>query len=234
MANNFTLTLDTIGPASPTLQIDANAAFSTDFLVDLTIGTADGNTTGYTMKIWGDLDLAQAKTDGLVGGAATATNESDALWITFTTSRQVRVTAGDGTKTLYLKIRDDVYNVSAQASDSITVDSTAPVVTITGPDVSKISKQTGKRTSTFSFTVNDVFEEFKVKVVSSTGAAHTTGTQIGTANGSTNMSGTAGGYAASTPITCSIDGADLEAASAGDGSKIIKVFVRDAAGNWSV
>jgi hypothetical protein len=234
VANNFPLTLDTIGPASPSLQIDANAAYSTDLLLDLTIGTADAPTTGYTMKIWGDLDLAQAKTDGLVGAGATTTTEADALWITFTTSKQVKATAGDGTKTISGRLRDDVYNTSAVVSDTITVDSTAPVVTITGPDVSKISKQTGKRTSTFSFTVDGVFEEYKVKVVSSTGASHTTGTQVGTANGSTNMSGTAGGYAGGTPITCSIDGADLEAASAGDGAKTIKVFVRDAANNWSV
>ncbi|MFP3491037.1 hypothetical protein R0K20_25995, partial [Staphylococcus sp. SIMBA_130] len=73
----------------------------------------------------------------------------------------------------------------------------------------------------------------KVKVVTSQGATHDTGTQIGTANGSTNMSGT-GTWANGAVVDATITGADLEAASAGDGSKTIKVFVKDDAGNWSV
>ena len=56
---------------------------------------------------------------------------------------------------------------------------------------------------------------------------------IGTANGSTNMSAT-GEFADAEAINCTITGADLEAASAGDGEKVIKVFVRHAAGTWSV
>jgi hypothetical protein len=107
-------------------------------------------------------------------------------------------------------------------------------VTISGPDVSKISKIAGKNVASFSFSVDTIFDEFKVKVVSSTGASHDTGTLIPTAGGSTNMSGNEGNYPAATPINCQITGTDLEAASAGDGQKIIKVFVKDQAGNWSV
>ncbi len=47
------------------------------------------------------------------------------------------------------------------------------------------------------------------------------------------MSGSTGGYPASTNRTASVKGADLEAASAGDGNKIIKVFVQESSGNWS-
>lgn len=62
---------------------------------------------------------------------------------------------------------------------------------------------------------------------------HDAGTLIGTANGSTNMTAT-GTFKASTAISCKIYGKDLEAASSGDGEKIIKVFVKNAHGTWSV
>lgn len=225
MANNFTLTLDTTGPANPSISLDGGATYATDQLVTASISTSDGTTSGYQMKIWGAVDTAYD----------TAVQDTEALssWITYATSKQVKLAAGDGSKTINVKIRDDVYNQSGIASDSIQLDTTRPVVTISGPDVSKISEITGKDQSAFSFTSDQIFDEYKVKVVSSTGAAHDTGTTIGTANGSSNMTGATGGYAAGTAINCSIDGSDLKAASAGDGAKIIKVFVKDQAGLWS-
>ncbi|MFC3883744.1 hypothetical protein ACFOU2_09625 [Bacillus songklensis] len=226
MPSYFTLTLDTTGPANPSLSINAGATYATAQLVDLAIGTSDGATTGYQMKIWGDVDTAY--------DTNVQATEAASSWITFSTSKQVKLSAGDGAKTINVKIRDDVFNESAQASDSINLDTTRPVVTISGPDVAKISEVSGKDAASFSFTVDSAFVEYKVKVVSSSGSAENTGTQIGTTNGSTNMSGTAGNYAASTAINCTIDASDLKAASAGDGAKVIKVFVKDAAGNWSV
>lgn len=225
MANFFNLTLDTTGPSNPTVSIEANASYATQQLVNLTIGTGDAITTGYQMKIWGNVDTTYD----------TSVKDTEVLsqWITYATTKQVKLLTGDGTKTIYLKIRDDVYNESAQASDSITLDTTRPVVTISGPDVTKISEQSGKDVASFSFTVDQAFVEYKIKVVASSGSAENTGIQIPTTAGSTNMNGTAGNYAASTAINCTIKGTDLETASAGDGSKVIKVFVKDAAGNWS-
>lgn len=225
MANWFNLILDTLGPQDPSVSINSGDAYTNDQLVTLSIGTSDSDKTGYQMKIWGDVDTAYDTNIQATEGTST--------WITFATSKQVKLSTGDGTKTVYVKLRDDVWNESAQASDSITLDTTVPVVTITGPDVSKISKVASKDTAAFSFSVDQTFVEYKVKVVPSTSSLHTAGTQIPIAAGSTNMSGT-GSFAASTPISCTIKGADLETASAGDGTKTIKVFVRDAAGNWSV
>lgn len=234
MANYFNLVLDTTGPANPSISINGGAYYSTADLVDLTIGTGDGNTSGYQMKIWGDVDLAN---DNNIQDT-----EANSTWITYSTSKQVKLSSADGQKTLNLKLRDDVHNESAQVSDSIIKDTTLPVVTISGPDVSKISKITGKNESSFSFQADSEFEEYKVKVVSSTGASHDTGTLIPTTNGSSNMSEVfvsdgamedSAGHPANDPITCVINGADLELASAGDGNKIIKVFVKDDAGNWS-
>lgn len=232
MANYFNLTLDTVAPVSPSLVLAGGVGVINTQLITATIGTTDKSTTGYTMKIWGSLDLAQAKSDGLVSSSAEDTTEQSAQWVTFASSKQLKLAAGDGPKTIYLKLRDDVYNISAQVSKSITLDTAAPIITITGPDVTKISKQSGKNICTFSFTADCDITEYKVKVVTSASASHTTGVTIGTANGSTNMVGT--DVKADKAVTCTINGADLELASSGDGAKIIKVFAKDAAGNWSV
>lgn len=234
MANYFNLILDTTGPSNPSIIINGGAYYSTADLVDLTINTGDGSTSGYQMKVWGDVDLAN--------DSNIQDTEANSTWITFATSKQVKLSAGDGQKTINLRIRDEVYNESALVSDSIIKDTTLPVVTISGPDVSKISKINGKNECSFSFQADSEFEEYKVKAVSSTGASHDTGTLIPTTAGSTNMSGSfdadgalgdSNGHSANDPITCVINGADLETANAGDGTKIIKVFVRDDAGNWS-
>ena len=143
------------------------------------------------------------------------------------------LTTGDGTKTVYVKFKDDVGNVSAAASATTVLDTTAPVVTIVGPDVSTISKVAGYNVSAFSFSADEAFVEWTVRVVPSADSTHTAGTEIPNTGGSTNMHGTTT-TAASTAISCSIYGADLETASSGDGAKIVKVFVKDADGNWSV
>lgn len=235
MANFFTVTLDLTGPANPSISLNGGAQYATAVLIDATIGTSDGATAGYQMKLWGDIDLAWAKTNGIVGAAATAVDQASALWINYATTKQLQLAATDGNKTVNCIIRDDVYNVSAQVSDSITLDTTRPTVTITGPDVTKISKQSGKDTVSFSFTSDTDFKAYKVMYVAASGSAHDTGTnvQIPVAGGSTNMQGT-GTFTSATVIDCTIKGADLETAKSGDGAKIIKVFVQDQAGNWSI
>lgn len=225
MASYFTLTLDTTGPASPSILLDGGAEYATAQLVTATIGTADIPTTGYQMKIWGDVDTTH--------NASIQDTEVASAWISYATSQQVKLSSGDGSKTVYLKIRDDVYNESAQASDTIILDMTLPVVTVSNVSATKISKVSGKDEMTFQFSSDSIFDEYKVKVVATSGAANGTGTQIGTTNGSANVSGSTGNYPAATPITVTINGADLEVASGGDGAKIIKVFVKDDAGNWS-
>lgn len=203
-------------------------------IIDATVSTSDSDTTGYQMKFWGDLDLTWAQANGVIASDATTTIETDALWMTYDTSKQLKVSDGDASKTIYMKIRDDVHNESDQASDSINLDTSLPTVTITGPDVSTISEQPGKNVAAFSFQVDVDFSEYVVKVVNSTGADHTTGAEIGTIYGSTNMSGT-GTFVSGNVINAQIMGHDLEIASPSDGSKIVKVFARESTtGNWSV
>lgn len=218
MASYFNLTLDTTAPSGLSLSINDGAMYATSTAVKLTISINDEITTGYQMKIWG------------IDGVA---EEASASWETFSKVKNVNLTAGDGLKTVSIKVRDEVGNETSIVTDSITLDTTVPVVTITGPDKAKISKVSGFNKSIFSFMSDVEFSEYKVCVVPQTNSTQGAGTLIPTDGGSSNTSGSEGNYTADTPITVTLMGADLEAASSGDGVKIVKVFVKTAAGLWS-
>ena len=220
MASYFNLTLDTTAPAGVTLQINSGALYATSRPVTLTIGVSDEQTTGYQMKVWGDIDGAS--------------EEGAASWETFATEKSVTLTTGDGLKTVHVKIRDDVGNESADVTDTITLNTAVPVVTVTGPDKSRISKVSGFDTSIINFTSDVAFDEYKVCVVTANSSTQDSGMTIGSTHGSINTSGTSGDYPASENIQVTIKAADLEAASSGDGTKIVKVFVKTEAGIWSV
>lgn len=218
MASFFNLTLDTLAPSGLSLLINGGAQYSTTNEVSLSISVNDESKNGYQMKIWG------------IKGAET---ESAATWETYSETKSVELITGDGLKTVYIKVRDDVYNETSAVSASITLNTAVPSITISGPDVNRISKVEPKNVAIFSFISDVDFVEFKVKVVPSTVSLQDAGTQIPSENGSINMSGT-GTYKSGEAIQCKIYGGDLESASSGDGSKIIKVFVKNAAGTWSV
>ena len=221
MASYFNLTLDTIAPSGLVLTINGGVSTVTSTSATLGISVSDGNTSGYSMLIYGDVG------SGLTEGTAT--------WEAFSATKTITLKSGDGSKTIKAKVKDDVGNVSTEATVIVLLDTTVPVVNIVaGPDYSKISTVADHDTATFSFEANEAFVEYKVKVVASGSAAHTTGTQIGTTNGSTNMSGS-GSFSASTPIQCVITGADLSTAVSGvNQAHVVKVFVKDTSGLWSV
>ena len=219
MASYFNLTLDTLAPSGLTLSINDDALYTTSTTVTLQIGLSDGATSGYQMKIWG------------ISGAD---SESAANWETYASTKSVTLTSGDGLKTVHLKVRDDVGNESAEVTDNITLNTAVPVVTVTGPDKTRISKVSGFNQSIINFTADVVFSEYKVCVVPASNSTQDAGTVIPTTGGSINTSGQAGNYPASTNIQVTITGTDLETVSPGDGAKIVKVFVKNAAGTWSV
>lgn len=210
MASYFNLTLDTLAPQGLTIKLNNGSQYTTSKAVQLAINVTDESTDGYQMKVWG--------IDGIA-------KESDAVWETLANVKDITLPTGDGLKTVYVKVRDDVYNETAVTSTSITLDTSVPAVTIIGPDVSRISKTSPKDVATFSFTSDVAFTEYKIKVVPSKSSLHDAGTLIGTANGSTNMTAT-GTFKASTAISCKIYGKDLEAASSGDGEKSSKYSLR--------
>lgn len=216
MASYFNLTLDTTAPSSCSISLPAR--------VNSVNTTATLAATGATyMKLYGDICAT-------AGGSAI--EEADASWVAYSASASIILTSTDATKTVYVKFKDDVGNTTSAYSATTILDTAGPTVTIVGPDVAKISKVSGYNVSTFSFSVDEAFNEWTVRVVPSVSSEHTAGTQIPTTGGSTNMSGNTQ-TAASTAVSCTIYGADLETASSGDGTKIIKVFAKDLNGNWS-
>lgn len=220
MAAFFNLTLDTIAPQSCSIVINGGAARTDNKNVTLAIATGDTNTSGYTMKVYGDIVGSPTK--------------EDATWEAFAADKSVQLTDGDGKKTIYVVIRDDVWNEAAAVSDFIELDTTAATITISGPDVSKISEVPQKNVCTFSFTVTEAFSEYKVMVVETESAAHTAGVQIPTSAGSTNTSGT-GNFEANKAINVTINATDFKTAKDGaNGVGIVKVFVKDLVGHWSI
>ena len=220
MAAFFNLTLDTLAPQGVTLSINAGAIYTSNKAVTLAIGCSDVSTAGYSMKIWGS-----------VTGAAT---EEDAKWENYSASKTVTLTDGDGLKTIYVKVRDNVWNEADPVSATITLNTSIPVVTIVGPDVSIVSEVAGKNTAKFNFTANAIFDEYKVGVVPATNSTVSDVTVIGTSGGSANTSGSDGNYPADTNIEVTINGTDLKTAAGGaDGTYIIKAFVKNQAGTWS-
>lgn len=225
MAAHFNLTLDTTAPGGVSISLAAGATHTATRAITATISTSDTPTTNYQMKVWGDVDTGV--------NANIQTTEGASAWITYNTSQAVTLATGDGVKTVNVKVRDDVYNESTGAADTITLDTSVPVITITGPDVSKISKVTGKSVSAFSFSPDVALSAYKVKVVPSSASLENAGTLIPTTAGSTNMSG--GAVASGASVSCQINGTDLETADSGDGAKVIKVFGQESgSGNWSV
>jgi hypothetical protein len=113
------------------------------------------------------------------------------------------------------------------------LDTGVPAITISvAASPTRISKVTSFDTTTFQFQSDVALQAWKVKVVPATGSLENAGAQIPAAGGSTNVTG--GALAATTNQAVTIKGADLEAASPGDGDKIVKVFGQDGAGRWSV
>ena len=223
MANFVYITLDTTAPKNVVVKVNNGATYASKQIADLLIGTSDSETIGYQLKIWGDVDNSN--------DSNVQTLEEDSKWISYDTVKQIKLSEGDGSKSVNIKVRDDVWNESVIASAVINLNTALPTITITSQDVTRISKVEGKNTVNFTFTSDVEFDEYVVKVVTSLDAGNDTGQAINIESGSKNVFGNEGDY--NTPITVTIKGEDLELANIGDGQKIVKVFVKSKSGIWS-
>ncbi len=168
MPANFTLTLDTTAPLTPTLAINAGAAATNVQAVTANISTADGTTTGYQIKLWGSVDLT--------ANPNIQATEGTSAWIAYNAAQPVTLSAVDGTKTLNLKIRDDVGNETAIVTDTITLDTTLPVVSISVAFApTKVSKVATFDTVTGSFQSDTAITAWKIKVVPAIGSTESAG-----------------------------------------------------------
>lgn len=228
MSNYFYLTLDTQAPANPTILLNGGAVNTGSRDVAVSIGTTDyqsGARDVAQMRLWGDIDPAA---DPLVQPA-----EVDSAWQTYAADYAVRLSDGSGRKTVYARLKDDVCNETVEFCDFIDFDADLPVVSIvTAIDRGRISKVDPCAVASFQWEASRPFVRYEVRVVPTIGSPHQAGVVIGTAHGSMNTTGV-GLFAAATPIVTQVHGADLEAASPGDTTKILKAFVQDQAGAWS-
>lgn len=228
MSSFFTLTLDTQPPASPEVLINGGAIASGSRDVRVALRTADYQTGAHDvtkMRIWGDVDPTA---DPKIQMA-----ELDSTWMAYSEEVVVRLATGTGRKHVRARLMDDVCNVTLEFSDFIDYDPALPVITVVSPVTrSRISKTAPCRQAMFAWQSSHAFDRYEVRVVPNVGSPHQAGILVGTGHGSTNVSAD-GTFAANTAISTVIDGADLEAASPGDGSKVVKVFVRSTTGVWS-
>lgn len=228
MTASFDLTLDTQAPANPSLLINGGAAVTGDPMVWVDLSTSDyltGANDVLAMKIWGDVDL--------VADPSFTPQEADATWIAFDERVPVLLSAGSGRKYLYARFRDDVGNESLPFSDFIDLNIDIPTVSITtAADRDRISKVNPFHTTTFVWEANVPFLAYEVRVVPSHGSPRQAGVVLGTSGGSLGVSGDTR-IEALTPVTTTITGGDLEAASPGDTVKVVKVFVQGVEGTWS-
>lgn len=236
MANYVNLTLDTIGPAGVSVKINGDEEKTTSTAVSLAITCSDADLTGYQMKIW---------------GTATAPEEADAAWESYLEEKNVTLSDSDGIKTIYVKVRDDVWNESVTASDTISLNSKVPAVNFRIVD-SKLSLVQGKNTAGGNFGFDESIDAAKIMIVSDINARHDddTNIRIPVTNGSfmfkdddSLLTKEKEGYLEFENNICDKDylnyyiirAEDIAAVSPGDGVKILKLFVRSAeTGSWSV
>ncbi len=234
MANYVNIILDTIGPSGVSVLINGNDDKAITTAVTLTIGCSDADLSGYQMKIWGTAD---------------APTENGASWETYQATKNVVLPAGDGIKTVYVKVRDDVWNESATVSDTITLYEKLPSIIGLSVNKSKLSLIEGQNLTLGNFTVDENVDAIKVMIVQNSNDAHDAATNIAipVANGSKietdngDLTCIDGVLKAEELVDCALGisfdiyASDINSVSPGDGVKIVKVFVRSAeTGSWSV
>ncbi len=233
MANYVNITLDTVAPAGVSVLVNGDAEKTTSSAVALTIACEEA-ADGYQMKIWGTAD---------------SPTENDAVWETFQSTKNVVLPAGDGLKTVYVKVRDDVWNESATASDTITLYEKLPSLIGLAVNKSKVSLVEGQNKTVGSFAVDENIDAVKIMIVQNCNDSHDAATNISipVANGSKietdngDLSCIDGVLEAEELVDCvfvvsfDICAKDINSVAPGDGIKIVKVFVRSAeTGSWSV
>ena len=234
MANYLNITLDTIAPSGVSVLINGNADKVTSTAVTLTATCSDADLNGYQMKIW---------------GTAEAPTEDTAHWETYRETKNITLPSGDGVKTVYLKVRDDVWNESATASDSVTLFEKVPEITQFYINRSRISMNQGMNHVAGSIYVSENVDKVKLMLVQDANATYNSpsnveipksyGSEIYDDNDDAECSDSVlelnGVISKELGITFTVYAGDIVTASPGDGVKILKVFVRSAeTGRWSV
>lgn len=227
MSASFVLTLDTTPPAEPSLEVNGGAAVTAVRLVTASLSTADyPEGDAQDMILWGDVD---PEAEPLI-----QPEESVSTWISLSSEVVLMLSEGSGVKRVYARLRDDVGNTTVAFQASISYEPDRPSITVVTPVTrSRISLIEGHDEATFTWEPSFDIDRYVVRVVPSVIATHTGGKAIPDDAGSINVAAEEA-ISAGQQIQTTIHGADLQAASPGDTTKIVKVFARGTNGMWSV
>jgi hypothetical protein len=225
MTASFKLTLDTTAPTVLGWLLDGGGPVTSLAELTLSAELEDPDTTGYQMKVWGDVDPTVDPNIQLT--------EEESEWFTYEPNLDVTASEGDGAKTIEGRVRDDVWNETTIQSSSIEVNTELATITITaGPSPSKISKVAGKDLSVFTFKASDDLMAWQVKVVSEEGDGVEAGLGfVEETAGSENLVG--GELEGGKNQTVKLSGDDLQTRVGSDAEYIIKVFGQGLNGLWS-
>lgn len=261
LSDASTAELDTTTPSATLALFEANGTTPKPDIspvetlaVHITVEN-DDPIGGCEYLLYGDFTYNSQQAQGIT--------EATAIWTPFVpdsgqvymTVGNMYCTSGDGTKGIYVKIKDSAGNISQVVAQSFIYDTSAPTVRVDDVDYNRISKENVLRRNSsgpisdkyadqtvFTFTPSEYIQAFKVCAYDDQTAA-AAGSYLDPAipntNGSINMSAT--GIDSNAQVTSTIKGADYELAIGGrssssgefDGLHIVVVYVQDKAGTWS-
>src|SRR3989338_6330927 len=122
----FFTTLDTTAPLNSSITINSGEAYTKSTSVTLALSATDDiGITGYYLST--GITAPLISTAGWTSMTSTPNYNANVSYTLTTT---------DAVKTLYCWYKDAANNISISSTDSITLDSTAPIVTITSPTTS--------------------------------------------------------------------------------------------------
>lgn len=114
---------DTTAPANASITINDGESYTNSTTVTVTLSATDNvGVTGYYLSTSSSTPAATAS-----GWNSVSSTTS------YSGSASYPLASGDGNKTIYAWFKDAAGNISSAASDSIILDTTAPIVTITSP-----------------------------------------------------------------------------------------------------
>ena len=162
-----TTELDTVTPAASLVlannddkKIKDNPSNVALFAARVTY-TNDLSENSVQFKLYGDFTENAQSAQGITEANAEWKDWAKSTGKDYQLVTNLYCTAGAGTKTIYLKVKDNAGNVSGAASATFYYDTTAPEVTVSDIDYNRISKVHSERRNNSGLTVGKYADETK-------------------------------------------------------------------------
>ena len=123
--------------------------------------TNDTSEDSVQFKLYGDFTENAQSAQGITEDTAEWKDWAKSAGKDYQLVTNLYCTAGAGTKTIYLKVKDNAGNVSGAASATFYYDTTAPEVTVSDIDYNRISKVHSERRNNSGLTVGKYADETK-------------------------------------------------------------------------